>query len=201
MAVHVTVAGAVERCAAADPSKVSDEGPRDTLVTEMISRWSGRLVLIGAVLGTIGCDRVTKHVAATTLAGAPGRAYFAETVWLGYVENSGGVLSLGADLPPGARKVIFTVGTGMMLLALTVIAIRGGLNGWPALGLALFIAGGASNWIDRVVRGSVVDFLNVGIGSVRTGVFNVADVAIMIGAVVFAMGQFRKGRQASETRP
>ena len=160
----------------------------------MISRWSGRLVLIGAVLGTIGCDRVTKHVAATTLAGAPSRAYFAETVWLGYVENSGGFLSVGAALPPGARTVIFTVGTGMLLLALTVIAIRGGLNGSPALGLALFIAGGASNWIDRVVRGSVVDFVNVGIGSVRTGVFNVADVAIMIGAVVFALGQFRKGR-------
>ena len=163
-------------------------------MTEMIPRWSCRLVLIGAVLGTIGCDRVTKHVAATTLAGAPSRAYFAETVWLGYVENSGGFLSVGAALPPGARTVIFTVGTGMLLLALTVIAIRGGLNGWPALGLALFIAGGASNWIDRVVRGSVVDFVNVGIGSVRTGVFNVADVAIMIGAVVFALGQFRKGR-------
>ena len=152
------------------------------------------MVLIGAVLGTIGCDRVTKHVAATTLAGAPSRAYFAETVWLEYVENSGGFLSVGAALPPGARTVIFTVGTGMLLLALTVIAIRGGLNGWPALGLALFIAGGASNWIDRVVRGSVVDFVNVGIGSVRTGVFNVADVAIMIGAVVFALGQFGKGR-------
>ena len=163
-------------------------------MTEMIPRWSCRLVLIGAVLGTIGCDRVTKHVAATTLAGAPSRAYFAETVWLGYVENSGGFLSVGAALPPGARTVIFTVGTGMLLLALTVIAIRGGLTGWPALGLALFIAGGASNWIDRVVRGSVVDFVNVGIGSVRTGVFNVADVAIMIGAVVFALGQFRKGR-------
>lgn len=158
----------------------------------MISRWTSRLVLIGAVLGTIGCDRVTKHIASTTLAGAPGRTYFAETVWLGYMENRGGFLSLGASLPPGARMIIFTFGTGVMLLALSAVAIRGGLHGWPALGLALFIAGGASNWIDRVVRGSVVDFLNVGIGSVRTGVFNVADVAIMIGAVVFAVG-FRKG--------
>ena len=165
----------------------------------MISRWTSRLVLIGAVLGTIGCDRVTKHIASTTLAGAPGRTYFAETVWLGYMENPGGFLSLGAGLPPGARMIIFTFGTGVMLLALTAVAIRGALNGWPALGLALFIAGGASNWIDRVVRGSVVDFLNVGIGSVRTGVFNVADVAIMIGAVVFALGQFHKRRNLPST--
>jgi signal peptidase II len=165
----------------------------------MISRWSGRLVLIGAVLGTIGCDRITKHVAATTLAGVPGRAYVAETVWLEYVENPGGFLSVGAALPPGPRRFIFTVGTGVMLLALAAVAIRGGLNGWPAVGLALFIAGGASNWFDRLVRGSVVDFLNVGIGSIRTGVFNVADVAIMIGAVVFALGQFRKGRNLPRT--
>ncbi|RPI54782.1 MAG: hypothetical protein EHM55_09825 [Acidobacteria bacterium] len=39
-----------------------------------------------------------------------------------------------------------------------------------------------SNWFDRVVRGGVFDFINVGIGSVRTGVFNVADVAIMLRA-------------------
>ena len=57
----------------------------------------------------------------------------------------------------------------------------------------------ASNWFDRLVRGSVLDFLNVGIGSIRTCVFNVADVAIMIGAVVFALGQFRKGRNLPPT--
>ena len=54
-------------------------------------------------------------------------------------------------------------------------------SGWPLLGLTLFVAGGASNWLDRVVRGSVIDFINVGVGSLRTGIFNVADVAIMLG--------------------
>jgi hypothetical protein len=41
----------------------------------MARRWTGRLVLFLAVTGTIGCDRVTKHVAATTLAGSAGRSY------------------------------------------------------------------------------------------------------------------------------
>jgi signal peptidase II len=54
------------------------------------------------------------------------------------------------------------------------------------------VAGGASNWIDRAVRGSVVDFMNVGIGPVRTGVFNVADVAIMLGAVLIVAGELRE---------
>jgi signal peptidase II len=58
--------------------------------------------------------------------------------------------------------------------------------------LALFVAGGASNWIDRVTRGSVVDFLNVGVGPLRTGVLNVADVAIMLGAGVIVIATFGK---------
>jgi lipoprotein signal peptidase len=50
--------------------------------------------------------------------------------------------------------------------------------------LVLFLAGGLSNLADRLAIGSVIDFLNVGIGQVRTGIFNVADVAIMTGAAL-----------------
>lgn len=157
-------------------------------------RRTGRLVLLVAVLGTIGCDRVTKHVAETTLAGAPGRSYLGDVVRLGYAENPGGFLSLGAALPPGARTVVFTFAAGLMLLALIVAGVRHRWLGWPALGLALFVAGGASNWIDRVARGSVVDFMSVGLGPLRTGVFNVADVAIMLGAAIFFFAELTGGR-------
>ncbi len=151
---------------------------------------AGRFGLVAAVLATIGCDRLTKHVATATLAGTAGHSFLADTIRLGYVENAGGFLSLGATLPSIARVAIFTVATGVTLLGLTVLAFRRGLAGWPALGLSLFVAGGASNWIDRLVNGTVVDFLNVGIGPLRTGVFNVADVAIMLGAALFVFGEF-----------
>lgn len=153
-----------------------------------------------AVLGTISCDRVTKHVATTTLAGMPERSYLADTVRLGYVENRGGFLSLGDTLPPAVRAVVFTGGTGLMLVALTMLAVRGRWRGWPAIGLTLFVAGGASNWIDRAVRGSVVDFLNVGLGPVRTGIFNVADVAIMIGALVLVLPVARRTVDGQDKR-
>ena len=87
----------------------------------------------------------------------------------------------------------------MMLVALTVMAIQHRWRGWPAIGLALFIAGGVSNWIDRAVRGSVVDFLNVGIGPIRTGVFNVADMAIMLGAAIVVFVGF--GYRAKDSTP
>ena len=163
----------------------------------MARRWAGKIVLLLAVVGTIGCDRVTKHVAATTLAHSPNRSYLGDTVRIGYVENQGGFLSVGADLAPAMRAAVFTVATGAMLLVLIVVAVRRRLSGWPALGLALFVAGGTSNWIDRITQGRVIDFLNVGVGPVRTGVFNVADLAIMVGAVAFAWGEL--SRRNSDT--
>jgi len=162
----------------------------------MIGKTGWRLALTLAVLSTIGCDRVTKHAATTFLSGLPSRSYLADTVRLGYVENTGGFLSLGAGLPSAVRTGLFTVGTGLLLCMLVFIAIRWNWDRLSKLGLALFVAGGASNWVDRVAQGSVVDFLNVGVGSVRTGVFNVADVAIMLGGVVIVMATYWK-KQAS----
>jgi signal peptidase II len=152
-------------------------------------RW---LVLAAAALATIGCDRATKHAATVLLAGEPDRSYLADTLRLGYTENTGGFLSLGADLPRPARTAVFTIATGFALLALLALAVRGRFAGLSGVGLVLFVAGGASNWIDRVLSGSVVDFLNVGIGPLRTGVFNVADVAIMVGAGIVAFGAARR---------
>lgn len=147
---------------------------------------------------TIGCDQGTKHAATVLLEGEPDRSYVADTLRLGYSENAGGFLSLGADLPPAVRTGVFTVATGCLLVALLALGVRQGYAGWSALGLVLFVAGGFSNWIDRVLDGRVIDFLNVGIGALRTGVFNVADMAIMLGAGLLAADALR-GRAHSRS--
>ena len=49
---------------------------------------------------TAGCDRVTKHLAVTTLAGMPEQSYLGDTVRLDYHENAGGFLSAGATWRP-----------------------------------------------------------------------------------------------------
>jgi|SRR5215831_7002930 len=156
---------------------------------------AGRIVVTLAIVATIGCDRLTKHAATTMLAGGPDHSYLADTVRLGYVENPGGFLSLGAGWPSVVRTLFFTVATGIILLTLTVVAVRRRRDEWSALAVALFLAGGASNWVDRIARGSVVDFLNVGVGPVRTGVFNVADAAIVLGATIYVLAEFRNNRR------
>jgi signal peptidase II len=156
-----------------------------------------RLAAILTVAGTVGCDRMTKHVARSTLAGTPERSFLADSLRLMYVENTGGFLSLGAELPTAARTALFIVATGVLLLGLTAFALRCRWTGWPAFGLTVFLSGGVSNWFDRVVHGSVVDFVNIGIGPVRTGVFNVADVAILLGIGIVVISEFRREWQTA----
>lgn len=151
-----------------------------------MSRAARAIAVFVLVVTTIGCDRVTKHIARTSLDGAPSRSFLADTVRLVYAENTGGFLSLGADLAPAARTVIFTIGTGLVLVATLTAAVRLDWTAWQLAALGLMFAGGASNWIDRIAHGTVVDFLNVGLGPLRTGIFNVADVALMFGGVMLA---------------
>jgi lipoprotein signal peptidase len=69
----------------------------------------------------------------------------------------------------------------------------------PLPGTSHVLAGGASNWVDRLVRGSVVDLLNIGVGSLRTGIFNVADIAIMLGVAVLLLAQRRRSDDVRTT--
>jgi signal peptidase II len=151
----------------------------------------GRVARLAGILGvvafTIGCDRITKDIAARELAARPRASLIGDLVRLEYVENGGGFLSLGADLPEGIRASVFGLGTAVLLLWLSIVLGRRVRAGRWALGPALLWAGGFANLVDRVSRGSVIDFLNVGVGWLRTGVFNVADMAISLGAALILM--------------
>lgn len=164
-------------------------------MTEQQRRIRAWFALLALAATTVGCDRATKHIAARVLEGEPTRSYLGDTLRLGYAENVGGFLSLGAGLPDGVRTGVFTVATGLVLVALVVVAVRARWSGLRLTALVLFVAGGASNWIDRAMRGSVVDFLNVGIGPLRTGIFNVADMAIMLGAALLLLAELRKPKK------
>ena len=160
-----------------------------------MTRIGVRLLLLVAIGATIGCDRVTKHVAATTLAEAPSRSFLADTFRLEYAENAGAFLSLGADWPRPVRTAVFGAGNALLLVFL-VVAMR---RGWPTrtlLGVALLVGGGVSNLLDRIIHGTVIDFMNVGIGPLRTGIFNVADMAIMLGVGIVMLETCRSDGHA-----
>ena len=165
------------------------------ILTAKMTSIGARLVLLLAIGVTIGCDRVTKYVAAATLSQEASRSFLADTFRLEYAENTGAFLGLGAGWPLPVRIAVFGIGNGLLLIALTVIAMRSRWRRWTLLGVALVVAGGASNLVDRIVYGTVIDFMNVGIGSLRTGIFNIADMAIMLGAGIVVLAGSRTDRQ------
>ena len=140
---------------------------------------------------TAGCDRVTKHYALTNLAGTAGYSYLGDTIRLDYHENAGGFLSAGAAWKPATRTVVFQLANGVFLFGTLLLASRYQWSRLAAAGLILFVAGGLSNLVDRVAMGSVIDFLNIGIGPFRTGIFNVADVAIVAGVALLVAERYR----------
>lgn len=150
-----------------------------------------RLTLLAIVILTIGCDQVSKRVASAHLVDTPRKSFFGDAFRLEYAENRGAFLSLGADLPPWARTALFTVGTGLVLLVGAISLFTHSWSRLAVIGICLYLAGGASNLADRLADGHVIDFLNIGIGPLRTGIFNVADIAVMGGVFLFLLGHVR----------
>ena len=163
----------------------------------------GRITLVLIILcGCVGCDQATKFLALERLAGAPPRHYLGGILRLQLTENPGAFLSLGAGFPDAWRYGLLTLSTAFFLAVLLIYLLRSRhLARIQLFPLALVLGGGVGNLIDRIFRGGlVVDFLNLGIGPVRTGIFNVADVAITFGVVWLALLLFTERRGPAAPR-
>ena len=143
-------------------------------------------VLVMLVVCT-GCDQISKVYAQQNLSSALPISLLFDTIRIQYMENHGATLGLGANLPENVRFVIFVVLIGLVLFAaFGYLMLSSDLNRGQIVGLALVISGGLGNLLDRLLNhGAAIDFLNLGIGSLRTGVFNLADVVVYAGMVAF----------------
>lgn len=138
---------------------------------------------------SVGCDHAIKVLAASALEPGRPQGLFGDLVRFELVENPGAFMSLGAALPAGLREALLVYGVPLLLTGLCVwIARNGPLSRRESAGLALVLGGGVANWIDRLMHdGSVIDFVSVGVGALRTGIFNLADVLIVLGVLLLVL--------------
>ncbi|MEW5851205.1 MAG: signal peptidase II [Myxococcota bacterium] len=163
---------------------------------------STRLLGMAAVMGgCIGCDQATKRAAEQSLAGSAPISFVGDVFRLQYAENTGAFLGMGGNLDPRLRFWAFTILVAVLLLGALWWGLTAPLSRTRVLALAAILGGGWSNWLDRVVNnGAVVDFMNLGLGPLRTGIFNVADVAIVVGAALLAVRwSSPQGRPAAQS--
>lgn len=156
------------------------------------------LAVLGLLAPSVACDQATKSLAVTHLSGK-GTIHVIDGFFrLVYAENPGAFLGLGRSLPDGVRTGLLVAGVAVMLLVMLVVLVKSRMDRIAALGLALMLAGGLGNLVDRVARpgGRVVDFAQLGVttswGTLRTGVFNVADLYIVAGAVLVGAAALRR---------
>src|SRR5215469_13793899 len=132
------------------------------------------VVILLTMLGCVGCDQVTKLIVRDHLPPRETVSLFHDTVRLEHAENPGAFLSLGVTLSSAARRVLFTLGGALLVAGTAFWALASRrISPIQLLGAALIASGGLANLIDRVTRGgNVTDFLNLGVGPLRTGIFN-----------------------------
>jgi len=159
--------------------------------------WTRALITFVVSFLLIGCDQTTKLFATQYLPKEKMDSYLFDVLRVGYTENIGAFLGLGNNLSEQARLWMFVVVIGIFLSGLLWYLITNSKQTmYSLLALSLVFSGGVSNFYDRVVNnGAVIDFLNVGVGTVRTGIFNVADIAIMAGVFILLLLQIKPKAQ------
>jgi signal peptidase II len=151
-----------------------------------LSKWA----IVAIVLSVcVGCDQATKAIARTSLSHSEPFPLLNGMVTLEYAENVGAFLGLGASLPYQVRWPLGIVSTSLLIAIAIVFMLKTHHISRPQLlSLSLLVGGGIGNLIDRIhYDGAVVDFVVLSVGPLHTGIFNIADVAIVFGALAFAL--------------
>ena len=159
-----------------------------------------RLILSCLLFCCVGCDQTAKHIAMSKLDQAP-HSYLDGTFRLQLSLNPGAFLSLGAGLSPTVRSGLFCWGVAALLSCLLLFLLFSRRPRFlQTVAFGLVVAGGFSNLIDRIRFDAVIDFLNVGIGNFRTGIFNVADMFVVTGALLTVISLIREPDQHASSR-
>jgi len=93
-----------------------------------------------------------------------------------------------------SETVPFLLVTGIIACVtfiVAAIAYAGYLNGRAILGELLLVSGSVSNLIDRFVHGSVIDFIHLSYKNWSWPVFNIADMAIVLGVMLIIIKQYK----------
>ena len=145
-----------------------------------------RVIVILFILSiNIGCDQVSKSVVRSKLVYDNPVSFFHDHVHLIKVENTGAFLSFGATLPSVVKMIVFNLLPLLVIIfGLYFILTKPELNRVTLLGLILVVGGGIGNLYDRIVHGSVTDFMHINFVIFQTGIFNVADVSITTGLLI-----------------
>ena len=153
------------------------------------------------ILLVVGCDQLSKVWILQNFELYESTVVIPGLFNLTFLRNTGAAFGMFAGQAAWWRQLFFI---GVAVVALVVILVMqrrlGRQNSLYTISLG-FIGGGAiGNLIDRILYGSVIDFLDVYIGSHHWPAFNVADSAITVGVCIFLFTQFQEDRKPKQDK-
>ena len=140
-------------------------------------------LIVFILIMTVGCDQFSKKMAESNLSSSGNISYLGDTFRFQYIKNNGAFLSMGSAWPNMVKFSLLNVMPLVILTGLFVYLLKSEkIENFSFIAMSLILGGGISNLWDRLFNdGWVVDFMNIGIGNIRTGIFNFADVFILSG--------------------
>jgi signal peptidase II len=168
---------------------------------ELTHTWDGgkAWLFAGVLTAVVTLDFITKEMVQRSMSLYQQINLIGDYVRLTYIHNPGA--AFGIHLGQYSR-IIFLVLSCVALAALAGMYWATASKDKPRLTAIALICGGAiGNLLDRIrLSAGVVDFMDVGLGTLRWPVFNVADVAVTCGAIFLALSLWREEQQAERER-
>lgn len=149
------------------------------------------LAIVVILISNIGCDQISKNIARQNIDYNERISLINNYLLLTKVENTGAFLSMGHSLPQPLKSLLLTIlPLTILAFALFYLLTKKGLSNLMVIAICFVIGGGFGNLYDRIVYGSVTDFLHIDFVLFRTGIFNMADVSIMIGMFLILIDSY-----------
>ncbi len=152
------------------------------------------LLIVTMLSSNIGCDQISKSIVRQRINYNEQIGLMNNYVTLTRIENTGAFLSLGNSLPQPIRVLLLTI-LPLCVLGLTLIYLltKRNLSNLTIVGICFVVGGGFGNIYDRIIYGSVTDFLRIDFLIFQTGIFNMADVSIVTGIFILLLNSYFGG--------
>jgi signal peptidase II len=146
------------------------------------------LILLLLIL-IVGCDQIAKSIVRRNVEYNQQTDVLKGFITLTRVENTGAFLSMGDHLPKLVYRIVMILLPLIVLIyALHYLFTNEKLSRILTLAICLVIGGGFGNVYDRIIYGSVTDFLRFDFVLFHTGIVNLADISITTGFIIIIIG-------------
>jgi len=142
-------------------------------------------IILSLVFLNISCDQLSKRIVRKKIEPNERIQVIQDNLILTKVENSGAAYSWGSNWNPIVKRIVLQVIPAIVLLVLLgMVLLKREYPISVIIGFSFVIGGGIGNVFDRIAYGSVTDFLFIDLGFFATEIFNMADVSIVLGAII-----------------